>query len=399
MAEEQAAPATTVGGQPDPKQQGGTSRRAILTRVGLLVGIMAIVFVLILPRVVDYGAVAAALSGLTALQLAALAATTALAYVGNAAPSRVLVPGLSWPHAVGSDLAGRAVVSTIPGPTDIATRFLLYRQWSIPADVATAGIVFNAFFETLSDLVLPLIATLGVLLAGHAPRPTVAALSVIGVIILVFALLLLVAIVRSESLAGRLGRLLESLARRLWGLFRRPPPSGIAEGVCGPRAIAGHAVRRGALGTGRPSTHACWFLVLQVSLWSVGVSSDVLAPSAVLTAMAAVALPGADPDHPGRSASARSPMSGSLGRGGRCGDRADHRRDRDLPLCQWFVPIPLGWTLLVIMRGSHWRELEGGCRVPADAAAASEPLGSRQLLDDRREVPGFGSSAIRRGWS
>ena len=25
---------------------------------------------------------------------------------------------------------------------------------------------------------------------------------------------------------------------------------------------------------------------------------------------------------------------------------------------QWFVPIPLGWILLVIMRGSNWRELE-----------------------------------------
>ena len=46
MAEEHAAPATTVGDQPGTKQQAGTSRRAILTRVGLLVGIMAVVFVL-----------------------------------------------------------------------------------------------------------------------------------------------------------------------------------------------------------------------------------------------------------------------------------------------------------------------------------------------------------------
>jgi hypothetical protein len=117
------------------------------------------------------------MSALTGFELAAIATTTALAYVANAAPSRLLVPGLSWPHAIGADLAGRAVVSTIPGPTDIATKFVLYRQWAIPADVATAGIVFNAFFETLSDLILPLIATVGVLLAGHSPRPAVAALS------------------------------------------------------------------------------------------------------------------------------------------------------------------------------------------------------------------------------
>src|SRR6478735_10245278 len=301
MAEEQAAPATTVGGQPGTKQQSGTSRRAILTRVGLLVGIMAVVFVLILPRVVDYGAVAAALSGLTAIQLTALAATTALAYVANAAPSRVLVPGLSWPHAVGSDLAGRAVVSTIPGPTDIATKFLLYRQWSIPADAATAGIVFNAFFETLSDLVLPLIATLGVLLAGHTARPAVVALSVIGVLVLVFALLLLVAIVRSESLAGRLGRALDSIAHRVWGLVGRPPPTGIVEGVMQVRERSHEILsRRGALGFGAAVlARLAWFLVLQVSLWSVGVTSEVLPPSAVLTAMAAVALLALIPITPG----------------------------------------------------------------------------------------------------
>ena len=38
---------------------------------------------------------------------------------------------------------------------------------------------------------------------------------------------------------------------------------------------------------------------------------------------------------------------------------------------QWFVPIPLGWILLVIMRGSHWRELEAEAEAPAEAAAAS----------------------------
>src|SRR4051794_21761539 len=362
MAEEQAAPATTVGGQPGTKKQAGTSRRAILTRVGLLVGIMAVVFVVILPRVVDYGAVAAALSGLTAIQLAALAATTALAYVANAAPSHVLVPGLSWPHAVGSDLAGRAVVSTIPGPTDIATRFLLYRQWAIPADVATAGIVFNAFFETLSDLILPLIATLGVLLAGHAPRPTVAALSVIGVIILVFALLVLVAIVRSESLAGRLGRLLESIAGRLWGLFRRPPPSGIADGVMQVRERSQDMLsRRGALGFGASVlARLAWFVVLQVSLWSVGVTSDVLAPSAVLTAMAAVALLALIPITPGAIGVSEIAYVGLLS--AVAGEGLTEEITAAIVIfraAQWLAPIPIGWILFAIMRGSRWREIGG----------------------------------------
>ena len=200
---------------------------------------MAVVFVVVLPRIVDYGAVAAALSTLTAVQLALLGATTALAYVANAVPSRVLIPALSWPHAVGADLAGRAVVSTIPGPTDVATRFVLYRQWSIPADTATAGIVFNAFFETLSDLVLPLIATIGIVVAGRAPRPQVVVLAVVGVIVLVVAMALLVAIVRSESLARRLGRALDAVARRR--VAPRSPTAAVRDRrgrAAGPGAIA-----------------------------------------------------------------------------------------------------------------------------------------------------------------
>ena len=39
---------------------------------------------------------------------------------------------------------------------------------------------------------------------------------------------------------------------------------------------------------------------------------------------------------------------------------------------QWLIPIPLGWILLVIMRGSHWRELE----VAGNAAPDREEAGA-----------------------
>ena len=92
--------------------------------------------------------------------------------------------------------------------------------------------------------------------------------------------------------------------------------------------------RRGALGFGAAVlARLAWFLVLQVSLWSVGVTSDVLAPSAVLTAMAAVALLALIPITPGAIGVSEIAYVGLLvGRGRRRHDRADHRRDRDLPL-------------------------------------------------------------------
>jgi uncharacterized membrane protein YbhN (UPF0104 family) len=125
--------------------------------------------------------------------------------------------------------------------------------------------------------------------------------------------------------------------------------------------------RRGALGYGAAVlARLAWFLVLQVSLWSVGVTSDVLPPSAVLTAMAAVALLALIPITPGAIGVSEVAYLGLLGAA--AGQAMTAQITAAIVIfraVQWFVPIPLGWILFVIMRGSRWRDLE------ADAAAAS----------------------------
>jgi putative heme transporter len=337
------------------------SRRAVISRALLLVGIVVVVFVVILPRVVDFGEVRNALATLSVGQLAALVAVTLVAYVANAAPMRILIPALTWPRAVGSDLAARAVVSTIPGPTDIATRFVLYRQWSIPADTATAGIVFAAFFETMSALVLPVIATIGVVLTGEAAQPAVLWLSVIGLLVFAVAVALIVGIVRSEPLARRVGKALQSIATRLWRLVKRTPPTGIEQGVLDVRERSKDTLSRHGLGAFGAAVLAklTWFLVLEIALWSVGISPDVLPPSAVLAAMAAVALVALIPITPGAVGVSEVAYIGFLSAVG--GSELTGQITAAIVIyraMQWLAPIPIGWILLVIMRGSHWRDLD-----------------------------------------
>ena len=36
---------------------------------------------------------------------------------------------------------------------------------------------------------------------------------------------------------------------------------------------------------------------------------------------------------------------------------------------QWLAPIPIGWILLVVMRGSHWREIAQVSGSPAAPTA------------------------------
>jgi len=362
-----------AAGQPSPAAA-RPSRRSIATRALLLIAIVLLVFVGILPRVVDYDAVRAALSSLSTTQLAVLIVATAIAYVANAVPSRILIPALSWPHAVGADLAARAVVSTIPGPTDVATRFVLYRQWAIPDDMATAGIVFAAFFETASALVLPLIATLGVVVTGSTTQPAVIWLSIIGVAVLALSVGLIVGLVRSESLAHRFGEWLARVVTRLWRLFRRTPPSGVAKGVMDVRdrskdTLSAHGIAAFAAAV---VAKLAWFVVLEVALWSVGLTPDVLPPPVVLAAMATVALVALVPITPGAVGVTEVAYIGFLS--AVAGEGLTDEITAAIVIfraAQWLIPIPLGWILLAIMRGSQWRELEPVAAVPADPAEAA----------------------------
>jgi putative heme transporter len=354
--------ASTPAAQPSPATA-RPSGRSIATRLLLLVGIALVVFVGILPRIVDYDEVRAALSSLSTAQLAVLVVATLIAYLANAVPSRVLIPGLSWSRAVGADLAARAVVSTIPGPTDIATRFVLYRQWAISADTATAGIVFAAFFETASALVLPLIAIVGVIVSGSVTRPSVIWLAVIGVVVLVLAVGLLTGLVRSEPMARRFGGWLERVTTRLWRAFRRTPPSGVAEGVMDVRERSKDTLsRHGLVGFAAAVTaKLAWFVVLEVALWSVGITPDILPPSAVLAAMAVVALVALIPITPGAVGVTEVAYIGFLT--AVAGEGLTDAITAAIVIfraAQWLAPIPIGWILLVIMRGSHWRDIEQG---------------------------------------
>jgi uncharacterized protein (TIRG00374 family) len=340
-------------------------------RALILVGLVVFVFGIVLPRLVDYEAVRAALAALTPLQLALLGASSIVAYITSAGPSRVLVPGLSWPHAVGSDLAARAVVSTVPGPTDVATRMVLYRQWSIPTDVASAGIALAAFFETFSAFVLPVIATAGVLLDRHPTQPRVLLLAVVGLVVLVAAAVLLVSFVRSEDLARKLGGWLDSMARRIWKLFRRTPPTGIVEGILAMREgskamLTQHGVRGFAAAVvGR----LAWFVVLEVALWCVGIGPDVLPPSAVLAAMAVVGIVSLIPITPGGVGVAEVTYIGILSSVAGSGMTEQLTAAVMLfRIAQWLAPIPIGWVLLIVLRRGSWGELLGG---PDKAATSS----------------------------
>jgi len=102
-------------------------------------------------------------------------------------------------------------------------------------------------------------------------------------------------------------------------------------------------------------------LLLEVALWSIGITPDVLPPSAVLAAMAVVALVALIPITPGAVGVSEVAYIGLPT--AVAGEGLTDAITAAIAVFRapwWLAPIPIGRILLLIMRGSQWREIEPG---------------------------------------
>jgi uncharacterized membrane protein YbhN (UPF0104 family) len=104
-----------------------------------------------------------------------------------------------------------------------------------------------------------------------------------------------------------------------------------------------------------------WFVVVEASLWAVGITPDVLPPSAVLAAMAIVGIVALIPITPGAVGVTEVAYIGVLTSVAGAGLTEQITAGIMLfRISQWLAPIPIGWVLLIWMRRGHLGELLGG---------------------------------------
>ena len=85
--------------------------------------------------------------------------------------------------------------------------------------------------ETVSSLVLPLLAVVVIVISGGAVEPAGAMLAAIGVLALTLGAAIFAALVRSERLARRIGDWLSRAIGWLFAKLRRPAPAGVSDAV------------------------------------------------------------------------------------------------------------------------------------------------------------------------
>ena len=358
------------------------SRRAALARSAFVIGVLVVVFGLILPRFIDYDEVFAAFRDLSLQQLVLMTGLALVAWVINGLPFVALIPGLSIRRGTQSYLILGGIGASIPlGPWNMGILWVVARGWGVGVRAATSGIGLYGVINQLGKLATPLLAWIVLLLVGNrgqAPQLAIL-LTALSTVVLVVAIGLMVAILRSDRAANWLARSGQRAATWILERLGRPGRPDIDGAIRRFRDELGEVVRRRGLAGFAAAVLAqlTWCLVLIAALRVVGIRDSVLSAADIFAVFALVNVLTIIPISPGGAGIPEllyiAGMSAIAGPQNESTIAAGVFLFR---LFQWFAPIPIAWVLLKVARRGKpmlptTAELRAYARDDAAAAAAA----------------------------
>jgi uncharacterized membrane protein YbhN (UPF0104 family) len=266
------------------------------------VGIVVATFVFLLPSIADYGQVWGAVKKLTWLDVGALLLATAINLVTFAPPWMVALPGLSFMQALTVTQASTALSIVVPGgiAAGVAGSFGVLRGWRFPTRDITRAITLTSLWNQLLNLSFPILAVFLLALSGESTA-ALATVAFIGVAILGVVTAGFVLVLVSRRLAEDVGDVVARVTN--WGLgkVRRGPVSWGGANFEHFRVEAGTFLeRRWLMLTGAALLgNLTVFLVLMVSLRTLGVSSAQVTLVEAFASWALIRILGAIPITPG----------------------------------------------------------------------------------------------------
>ena len=353
------------------------SRRDAILRVGIVVGVLVVVFGIILPRYIDYQAVFETIQGLTIQQFLIVGVFGLIAWVLTGAIFAELIPGLGFIRGTQAYLILTGIGASIPlGPWNMAVLWVVIRGWGLPTQTTTGGILLYGIFDQLSRFGLMAVAGVFLFIAEGLNRGVsvetglIVAFMVVGLGLFILLGGGLVLVVRSERLARKLGQIAERVVGAVLRRLGRTVPD-IEGSLVKFRVTLGDTVQeRGVASfiTAMLSKFA-WALLMIVSMRVVGVPEQELPLSIIFAGVAAVFVITVLPISPG---GAGVPdllyISFYTTYTGGADSSAIGAAVMLFRSFQWFFPIPISWILLGISR-------RGKSLLPTKAEfSGSEPI-------------------------
>lgn len=262
---------------PPPSRPSGKERRR--TIIGLLVALVVIfvVFVLILPEVIDYEVVWETLKSLTFGDFVILLAAGFIYYIPEGWLYAAVVPGMSLWQGIKAWVASTGVGSTVPA-LDLVTRYGMYRSWGFSIHDSMRGIFLSGAFDWVVKFSLPVIAVILLGALGVRDLGLLALIAIVAGIILVVVLVVLVGAVRSDTFTRWLAVRIERLGNWALAKFNRDPIPDLADQVMAFRDDAVEVTARSGVWAFLASALGkFWqYVMLVLAIRIVGVPDDVL---------------------------------------------------------------------------------------------------------------------------
>jgi uncharacterized membrane protein YbhN (UPF0104 family) len=338
-----------------------------VAQAALSLGVVAAIFVLVLPQIATYSSVWQTLTSLGWAQMVAIAAVSLFNLFTYWAQMVAAMPGLTLAQAAVNNQSSTTVANILPGGGAIAVgvAVAMFRSWGFTGPeigllISTTG-VWNSFMK----LALP-VAALGLLaITGEATgaliAPAAAGLGILAGSLVLFAL----ALWRpsfAHGIGNGLGR-----ARSFVGRFvHRPPANGWGNAAVRFRDHTIHLLARRwiPLTVTTVVSHLGLYAVLLVALRTLGVSAREVSWAQVLAVFAFARLLSALPITPGGLGVVELALIGGLYAAGHAhaGVSATEFRARVTAATLLFrtltygIQIPLGaFTYLIWQHKRSWR--------------------------------------------
>lgn len=222
-------------GGSEPQGRASPARLMIVGFVSIMV--VLVVFGIILPGLIDYDLVFAAIGSLSMEQAAILLVVALVRMVAEGAVFVPVLPGLRLGQATVAWSGSTAAASLVPGPWDMLIRYRMYRGWGFAPSAATLSFPLSGLFTWVVKLLLPVTAIAWLLVDGDVDA-TVWLLAGIGLVLLVTGSLVIRSVVQSERAALRIGGVAGRAVSNVMVRFHREPIEDMDERVLGFRREA-----------------------------------------------------------------------------------------------------------------------------------------------------------------
>lgn len=269
----------------------------------IIVGVVLFfIFVVFLPQFIDYGQVVDSIAQLTFAQVALLS-VMGVAYMWfSAGVYNTLIPGLAWWDGWKAWAASNSIAFVAPPGADLAIRFGMYRTAGISGEAAGAGIVLSWFFTTGYKLIVPIIAIAWIVIAEGVNDELVITVTAIGLAAVIGGVGLTFLIIYRESVALKIGEVGQRWYNGMaGGKWKFPEAEGLGVKLVDFRAQAIGTVRTRWF----PATvvtltaQIVFFVMLVISLRTMGVTEDQASISLIFDAYAVGLLLSMIPIFPG----------------------------------------------------------------------------------------------------